>query len=529
MQKQWLILFLVVLASCTPDIRYTAEDTVVHTTGADSFHAQVRVDLQEKMFTTPLGVQVHGFGAFEVYWDSCRVGQNGVPASPGHPEVPGTENSYYQIPDSLSAPGPHVVDIKGTQTWLKETGRAIMAKPESYLKLLRQPLLELSLVNLMAGAFLIAGIYYIFLYFNSHTKTVTTFLFALICLLFFLLLAAEYIKFYIDIPYTRFYMRLTVVGWLTFATSALTPCYFAIYYRLPYTRLFTAVLLVALLSIYAINYGHYDLTAYLYSITLWFASVLALLYAGMQRQKGALLVLAGFALSMLVTRYVYYDFGLYISFTIILLCILYLQTLSARQLEQAHQSSQLLSARLQLELVKKNIQPHFLRNTLTSLMDWVEESPAEGVHFIKALSAEFDIMMEMSDETLVPVQREIALCKQHIAVMQYRREVMYTWEEQGIDSSEHIPPAILLTLAENGITHSIPVNNQIHFLLRFRRTNTGKEYIFETYGQNRVTERTGGNGFRYVQARLAESYGNRWKFIAAPFSGGWRNTIYLYE
>lgn len=529
MQMRLLFLFLLVLVSCNPDIRYAADDAVTHTSANHQFHAQVRVYLQEKMFTTPLGLQVHSFGAFEVYWDNCRIGQNGIPARPGHPEVPGTENSYYQIPDSLSGIGTHVVDIKGTQTWLKETGRQVAAKPESYLKLLRQPLLELSFVNLMAGAFLIAGIYYAFLYFNSHTKASTTFLFALICLLFFLLLAAEYIKFYIDIPYTHFYTRLIIVGWLTFATAVLTPFYFAVHYRLPHTPLFTATLIMALLAIYGINYGHYDLTAYLHSITLWFASVLVLLYALLHRQKGALLVLCGFSLSMVVTRYVFFDFGLYISFTIILLCILYLQTLSARQLEQAHQSSQLLSARLQLELVKKNIQPHFLRNTLTSLMDWVEESPTEGVRFIKALSAEFDILMEMSDETLVPIQREIDLCKQHIAVMQYRKEVTYMWTEQDIDPNELIPPAILLTLVENGITHSIPVNNQIHFLLRFRRTATGKEYILETSGENRVRERTGGNGFRYVRARLEENYGNRWQFTAAPFSGGWRNTIYLYK
>jgi LytS/YehU family sensor histidine kinase len=137
--------------------------------------------------------------------------------------------------------------------------------------------------------------------------------------------------------------------------------------------------------------------------------------------------------------------------------------------------------------------------------------------------------MEMSDETLVPVQREIALCKQHIAVMQYRKEVDYIWEEQDIDNNELIPPAVLLTLVENGITHSIPENNRLYFLLRFRRTATGKEYMLETRGGNRVRERTGGNGFRYVRARLEESYGSRWQFIAAPFSGGWRNTIYLYE
>jgi hypothetical protein len=92
---------------------------------------------------------------------------------------------------------------------------------------------------------------------------------------------------------------------------------------------------------------------------MWTASVLILLYARIKKHRGRMLVLAGFAASMVINQYMFYDFGLYIAFTLILLCILYLQTLGAKQLEEAHQASLLLSARFQLELIKKNIQPHF--------------------------------------------------------------------------------------------------------------------------------------------------------------------------
>ncbi|MGF7039072.1 histidine kinase [Mucilaginibacter lappiensis] len=528
MQKWLLILLLFFLVSCTRDIRYTASDAVVDTTSAGQFHARVYINLQEKKFATPLGVQVHSFGAFDVYWDGIKVGRNGIPAVAGSAEVPGTETSYYQIPDALSGLGNHLVEVKGSQMHLRETGRIVMAKPESYLKLLRQPLIELSLVNLMAGAFLIAAIYYAFLYINSQARPKTMLLFALICFLFFSLLAMEYIKFYIDIPYTRFYTRLKIVGWLTFAIALLIPLYFAIHYRLPGTGIFIGSFTVVLLAIYIINYEHYDLTAHLHSLALWIASVLVLLYALLKKQKGSTLVLMGFVLSMVVNQFMFYDFGLYIAFTIILLCILYLQTTTSRQLEEAHQASLLLSSRLQLELVKKNIQPHFLRNTLTSLIDWVEESPADGVKFIKALSGEFDLMMEMAEETLVSVRREIDLCRHHLEVMQYRKEIIYIWDEQGIDDHEMIPPAIILTLVENGVTHSIPVNNRIRFVFNFKRSGHIKEYVLETYGDNRVTEKaSGGNGFRYIKARLTESYGDNWQFSAEPFSGGWRSSIQI--
>jgi sensor histidine kinase YesM len=531
MQKCRFILFLLLVAitSCRPDpdIRYDMADAVLSRPGG-TFTARVDIDVLEKKFSSPMGIQVHGFGAFVVYWDGVKVGQNGVPAAAGKPEVPGTETSYYQIPDKLAGLGKHVVTISGTQSYLQETTeRAIVAKPDSYLKLLRQPLIELSLVNLMAGAFLIAAIYYLFLYANSKYKQRTTLLFAVICFLFFALLVMEYLKFYVDIPYTQFYTRLTIVGWLTFANALLIPFYFTIHFNLPYKLLFMAALLAALLGIYVINYGHYDLTAHLYSLTLWIASVLILLYVLIKKQPGSLLVLMGFVVSMVINQYMFYDFGLYVSFTIILLCILYLQTLGAKQLEVAHQASLLLSSRLQLELIKKNIQPHFLRNTLTSLIDWVEESPAQGVQFIQALSHEFDLMNEIAEHALIPIRQEIDLCRHHLQVMQFRKEITYIWTDSGIEDGELIPPAIIHTLLENGITHSIPSDeNTIKFTMSFSRSATAKQYALEVFAENRVkSERRGGNGFRYIEARLKESYGDGWSFSSEPFAGGWRSII----
>lgn len=520
-----MLLFL--LTSCTRDIRYEAADASISRPDGGRLYARVDIDLQEKRFTSALGLQVHSFGAFEVFWDGVRIGQNGIPASAGHQEVPGTENTYYQVPDVLSGVGRHVVEIKGSQVQLRDAERWVIAKPESYLRLLRQPLVELSLVNLMAGAFLIAAIYYALLYVNSQAKLRTNLLFALICLLFFSLLVMEYIKAYIDIPYTLFYHRLQAVGWLTFAIAMLIPFYFAVYYQLPRLKLFIGLLGLSLLIIYIVNLNHYDLTAHLYSLTLWIASVLVLLYAMVKKKAGSMLVLSGFVLSMIINQFMFYDFGLYMAFTIILLCILYLQTTASRRLELAHGESLLLSSRLQLELVKKNIQPHFLRNTLTSLIDWVEETPAEGVKLIKALSGEFDVMLEMAEVSLVPVRREIDLCKRHLEVMQFRKEINYSWAEEGIDERELIPPAILLTLVENGITHQIPTGKELRFFLRFERIGHVRHYVLESYGECRPGRQGmgGGNGFRYIEARLTESYGDNWEFESYTFPGGWRNHI----
>jgi LytS/YehU family sensor histidine kinase len=291
-----------------------------------------------------------------------------------------------------------------------------------------------------------------------------------------------------------------------------------------------AALLIALLLFYGLNYGHYDLTARLYSLAMLIAAFIVVLNGIFQKEKGGFITMIALLLSALVNNLMVYDFGLFISFTIIVLSMLYLHSIRTSVMEAEHQNAVLLSSRLQLELLKKNIQPHFLRNTLTSMMDWVEESPKEGSRFIQALAAEFDIMNEISEQTLIPITKELDLCRQHLSVMGFRKEINYVWEQTGIDETQLIPPAIIHTLLENGITHSEPLpGNTIKFAVRYFVTKESYGYVFETIAKNRkiFTDRTGGNGLKYIRARLTESYGQNWTLDSHATENGWVSTIQI--
>jgi LytS/YehU family sensor histidine kinase len=254
--------------------------------------------------------------------------------------------------------------------------------------------------------------------------------------------------------------------------------------------------------------------------------------AAIRKIKGGLIVVVGLLISIVVNRYIFYDFGLFIAFTIIVLSMLYLHTIRAKAIEEAHNASLLLSSRLQLELIKKNIQPHFLRNTLTSLIDWVEESPQQGVVFIRALADEFDIMNSIAEDMLIPIREEIDLCRKHLEVMSFRKEVCYEWQEKNIDEKETIPPAIFHTIIENGITHSLPPKEGcITFCLSFTKEKNHKEYSLLTIAQNRnrKKEDSNGTGFKYIKARLNESFGDNWLFKSHQVEKGWLTTIKIFD
>ena len=497
------------------------------------FKVPIEVDLIKRENSSgPLGLQVSGFGAFDVYWDGVFVGSNGQMAKSGQPEIPGTETTYYQIPEKLSSIGKHIVTLVGTQTEFREAGRGIDVKLESFLRLHRAPLIVMSFMNLMAGAFLTAAIYYFFLYINSNRKEATVLLFGIICLLFFCLLIIEYLKFYVDIPYNQFYTRLQIVGALTFAISMLVPWYFMLQFEFEKKRLFFCLLFVSLIVIYIYHYGHYDITAIYFSYAMCLVSLIIATNAAIRKIKGGLIVVVGLLISIEVNRYIFYDFGLFIAFTIIVLSMLYLHTIRAKAIEEAHNASLLLSSRLQLELIKKNIQPHFLRNTLTSLIDWVEESPQQGVVFIRALADEFDIMNSIAEDTLISIREEIDLCRKHLEVMSFRKEVCYEWQEKNIDENEEIPPAIIHTIIENGITHSLPPKEGcIIFCLSFTKEKNHKEYSLLTIAQNRnrKKEHSNGTGFKYIKARLNESFGDNWLFNSHQVENGWLTTIKIFD
>lgn len=481
---------------------------------------------------TSLGLQINSFGAFEVYWDGVLIGRNGQIPQNGQAEIPGTETSYYIIPTHLASAGFHTVAMRSSQSFHPNTQRSIKFKIDKYSTLLTQPLIAMAYMNLMAGAFLIASIYYFFLYLNSKRRHWNTLIFGSICFLFFALLIMEYLKFHVVIPYTDFFIRLEVIGWLTFAIALLVPLYFAIQFNFRKKTALMLALLITLLFFYFYSSDSYDRTARLYSLVLLFFAFVVVLKGILQQEKGSYIALFALLFSALINWFVFYDYGLFISFMIIVLCMLYLHAIRASVIEAEHQNAMLLSSRLQLELLKKNIQPHFLRNTLTSMMDWVEESPKEGARFIQALASEFDIMNAISEQTLIPINQELALCQQHLAVMGFRKEINYVWEEIGIDDTQYIPPAIIHTLLENGITHSEALSeNTIKFVLSYIRKGETHQYIFETFAKNRAmpTHRIGGNGFKYIKARLTESYGKNWNFNSTSTENGWISTIEILK
>jgi LytS/YehU family sensor histidine kinase len=183
---------------------------------------------------------------------------------------------------------------------------------------------------------------------------------------------------------------------------------------------------------------------------------------------------------------------------------------------------------MEIELLKKNMQPHFLLNTLTALSEVVEQSPREAVRLIDDLAEEFRTVARVSAEKLIPLVQELDLCRAHLRVMSVRTGHAWSLEAPGVDDAALVPPAVFLTLIENGFAHQRATGEAAAFRLTMDRpADGGTRYVFVSPGavQTDSTRPAGGTGLRYVKARLEESFPGRWSLRGEPVASGWQTVI----
>ena len=497
------------------------------------FWSRTKIDIHEEPEKfRPYGLQLEVYGEYEVFWDGILIGKNGNPGKETELAPDGELWVTFRIPAHLTKEGRHTLALRLSNYHFPDHVGRYDLEIDHYDDLLTDRLIETSYIHIFAGAFLLASIYFLFL-FLGNKKEPQMLIFSICCFLFFALAMTQFARTAVPIHYSQHVLRLEIISSLMFGISFLIPLYFSKQFPFPKQKWLLGIYAVILLYFFIFNHHFFGFTVYNMALSLWIFSLAIVLYGVFKKAKGALLVLPMLLLCVVLRYSVPFIISIYSGFALILLSMMYLLSLRLKEQRLAYESSLIQSTRLQLELVKKNIQPHFLMNTLTSLIDWVEEAPKKGVQFIEALAKEFDLLNQMEGQTLVPITQEIDLCKNHLDIMSYRKEIHYKWTEHGINPELTVPPAIFHTLLENGITHSLPLeDNSISFKLTFESAKDYSKYTFLTYAKTvRVdtANRKEGTGLKYIKARLTESYQTKWELVSEPVEHGWCNVIKIYH
>jgi len=197
---------------------------------------------------------------------------------------------------------------------------------------------------------------------------------------------------------------------------------------------------------------------------------------------------------------------------------------------QARETEDLL-LRTELEMLRYQINPHFLFNALNSLRELVISAPQDGVRMIEALAEFCRASLVIRSDALSTVADEFAHAEYYLKIQQVRfgRRLQVETEADSRVGPVPIPAFIIQPLVENAVKYgqksgANPLRVQIHAssdgaCCVVKVANTGR--WFDPDGAD-----TGSGthlGIENVQRRLARHYGGNAE-LTVKEEGGWVTT-----
>ena len=497
----------------------------------------VQADFQiEQLTEQPQGVFISLLGAYEVYWNGELIGKNGQFADSRESEVPGQIEAVFLLRPELLSPGKHTLTIRGSSHHIPADVRSglFFAFVDSYEALLTLTFKQATLPMIMSGALLLVAAYCLFLYFTAWREASYLF-FGTLCLVVLSLYVAESWRGLWGYSYDWHIPRMQLILALSCAAGMLMTFFYGYFFKLKSGQLFVWAGIAAFAQIFTLlNFDGYDARSLYVFMIGTTASLMITFQAIFLKRDNAKLMLSALLLLVapiyLNTR-LYMEQYFFISFTVLIGIMLYSLTATFRSKQQQLAESQLNAARLELELVKRNLQPHFILNTLTAVEEWIEESPKTAVAFIQALADEFRYMAQLSSRKLVTLQEEVSLCQAHLKVMGYRANVEFSLDVAEVRLDSLLPPGIVLTLMENAISHNHYGTGKVVFSLRQIRDKQGNklEFIAPVVDGGRSKALGTGTGMKYIHASMAEQYGANWSCQQSLDNKEWSVSLYFTQ
>ncbi|MGN6437562.1 MAG: sensor histidine kinase [Agriterribacter sp.] len=128
--------------------------------------------------------------------------------------------------------------------------------------------------------------------------------------------------------------------------------------------------------------------------------------------------------------------------------------LEKEQLEKLHLQSQ-------LDVLKNQINPHFLFNSLNSLSSLIAEDPENAERFVDKLSAVYRYILLHNDRNWVDLQTELSFIEAYFHLLQTRHGngVQLRIDVSASQLKMLLPPLTLQILVENAVKHNVVHKN----------------------------------------------------------------------
>lgn len=134
---------------------------------------------------------------------------------------------------------------------------------------------------------------------------------------------------------------------------------------------------------------------------------------------------------------------------------------------------------MELKVLKNQLNPHFLFNTLNNLYTLTLKKDDKAPEVIAKLSEILDFVLYRCNEDYVSVEKEIALIENYIALekLRYSENRLNISFAKDIRESNKISPLIILTFIENAFKHGV-INETEKALIQLSLESKPQQIIF---------------------------------------------------
>ena len=173
----------------------------------------------------------------------------------------------------------------------------------------------------------------------------------------------------------------------------------------------------------------------------------------------------------------------------------------------------------ELKLLKSQIHPHFLFNTLNNLYALTLENSKQAPTVVLKLSSLLNYMLYECNIPLVPLEKELRYIENYISLEQlrYGNRLDLSWETGGDLEDQLIAPLILLPFIENSFKHGASQEAQ-HPWININIWVRDKHLTLQIENgrppaSSKVSDYQEGIGLKNVKQRLRLLYQNRYELI----------------
>jgi two-component system LytT family sensor kinase len=182
-------------------------------------------------------------------------------------------------------------------------------------------------------------------------------------------------------------------------------------------------------------------------------------------------------------------------------------------------------ARTHLQVLKMQLQPHFLFNTLNAVAELVHTEPDAADLMITRLGRLLRLSLDNAGHQVVPLRQEIDFLRVYLDIEQVRFQdrLQIVWDLASETLEAAVPTLLWQPVLENAIRHGVtPLAGRGRIVIASRRE--GDDLVLEIRdngtGLPAGAAPREGVGLRNIRERVDQLYGSRAVFSLAPAPGG---------